>query len=86
MRAVITIIAGFFAAIMVFTLVAGPIFEPIADIVLGYDVVQQQGYDSTILSTQAVLLRWGPLLILGGILLAGVRWALRREQFTGRRP
>lgn len=82
-RGVIGAVIGIFVIILVFTLLAGPLIEPVAEIVAEDEAVQEAGHGDTIDRMERVILQWGPIVSIGGVLLLAARWYLRREQLTG---
>lgn len=85
MRGIVGVVIGMFIVLLVFSVLAGPVLEPVADVVQNDDAVQNSDndYGSVVDDLEKVVLRWGPLIAMGGVLLAGARWVLRKEQLTG---
>lgn len=85
MRGIVGVVIGMFVVLLVFSVLAGPVLEPVANLVEEDDAVQENEHIDVglIADMERVVLRWGPLIAMGGVLLAGARWAVRREQLTG---
>lgn len=85
MRGIVGVVIGMFVVILVFSVLAGPVIEPVADLVAEDEAVQDSEHIDVglIADLERVVLRWGPLIAMGGVLLAGARWVLRREKLTG---
>lgn len=85
MRGIVGVVVGMFIVILVFSVLAGPVIEPVADLVEEDQAVQDSEHIDVglIADLEKVVLRWGPLIAMGGVLLAGARWVLRREKLTG---
>ena len=86
MRGLATVIAvGFMAAILL-GLIGPAIIEPIVDIVVSDQAVQNSGIDETELTEGMLrsLFVWGPLFVLGAGVTSAVVWYFRRERVSRR--
>lgn len=87
MRGIATVIAVTFSSVIVFTLVAPAMLEPLAEIVIQNPAVQdsvidEQGFVDGLLSS---VLMWGPMIVLASGVISAVVYYLRRERTAARR-
>ena len=87
MRGIATVIAVGFMSILAFGIFAPSALEPIAEVVLQDEAVQNSVVDeqSFVDSLLNSLLVWAPLLVLVAGVVSGAVWYLRRERRTVRR-
>jgi len=86
MRGIATVIAVGFISIIAFGLVAPAMLEPIAEIVLQDEAVQNSALDeqSFVNGLLNSLLMWAPLFVMASGVVSAVVYYSRRER-TGRR-
>lgn len=81
MRGVVVLVTGVFsiAAVM---MVAGVVIEPIAQVVVDSQAVQNLGWTGHVTGIQNTVLRWGALLGIIFFVVWAFMWALRRSRTT----
>lgn len=87
MRGIATVIAVGFISVILFGVFAPAALEPIAEIVLQDEAVQdnvidEQGFVDGLLSSTLV---WAPLFVLGSGVVSAVVWYMRRDRRARRR-
>lgn len=87
MRGIATVIAVGFVSIILFGIVAPAVLEPIVEVFIQSEAVQNspidaQGYANSLLRSVLV---WAPLLVLGSGVASAVVWYFRRERVGVRR-
>jgi len=76
-----------FVGIWIFFIIAGAFFEPLADIIHGFDQMEEQGYTNALEMLMTTLTVWAPTLFGLGMIALVIIYAVFREQFQGtRRP
>lgn len=88
MRGMIAVIMTAFTAMILFGIFAPAVLEPIAEVVVGDEAVQQASYIDAAGVRDGLfntIFKWSVLFVLGSSVVFGVRWYLRREALTGRR-
>ena len=90
MRGVVVVIVTIFAAMgMVF--VGGVAIEPVGELVTGdssasdIDAAKEVGADGVVQTYREMILVGAPLVLIGGMLVWGVAYYMRRERFVGGR-
>lgn len=75
-----------FTSIMLFGLVAPPVLEPIAEVVVQNEAVQASPIDAQSIANGILssILKWAVVIVLGSSVASAVVWYLRRER-VGRR-
>ena len=81
MRGVIVLVTGVFTIAAV-VMVAGVVVEPIAQVVVSNQAVQNLGWTGHVTSIQTTVLRWGSLLGIVFFVVWAFLWALRRSRTT----
>lgn len=82
MRGIAVVVTVTFGIIIVM-MVAGPVLEPVNDVVGDNDAVEKQGWDSIGDRTVSVIMRYVPMIAIAGVLVWALRWYLRRERLSG---
>lgn len=79
-------IAVFFGGLLTISaimLIAGPLVEPIAAVVLDSSAVQTLGWASEVKSIRTTLLQWVPAIFLAYLVTWAGMWVFRRGRTTG---
>ena len=82
MRGIGTVIVVGFMSVILFTIVAPGILEPVVDVFVNHpgaenSDIDAQSYGDSMLRSVLV---WGPLFVLGSGVLSAVVWYFRRER------
>lgn len=87
MRGIATVIVVGFVSVIVFGVVAGPILEPIVDVVVADEAVQASQIDAQSWTDSLLrsVLMWAPLFVLGSGVASAVVWYFRKERTSARR-
>lgn len=75
---------GFLFAMWMFYLIATGVLEPIREVVLSFDTVQDRGHASAVNNFWSILVIWAPVLFFSGATLLIIIFSVWREQFLGR--
>jgi hypothetical protein len=73
----------------IYFMVAPSVIDPLSEQARGFDSVQDQGYADDVNRTQTQTLQQGPTLLIAGMFVLVVVYAVFRERFVGggrRRP
>lgn len=87
MRGIATVIVVAFIAVIMFALVAPAIVEPVAEVVLADQAVQDSVIDGDgiVDNMLSSLLVWVPLFVMGSGVVSAVVWYFRKERVSARR-
>jgi len=87
MKGIATVIVVGFMSIIVFGLVAPPVLEPIAQLVIQNDAVQASPIEAQSIANGilSAVLKWAVVIVLGSAVASAVVYYLRRERVGVRR-
>ena len=87
MRGIATVISVGFISILLFGIFAPSVLEPIAEVVLQDETVQDSVVDEEQMvdGTLTSLLVWSPLIVIVSALASAVVWYFRRQRRTAMR-
>lgn len=87
MRGIATVLSVGFISILLFTIVAPAVLEPMVEFFVNHPAAETSQIDATGFADSLLrsVLVWGPLLVLGSGVLSAVVWYFRRERASVRR-
>jgi len=86
MRGLATVVFVGFVSILLFGIVAPAILEPVAQVFLNSEAVQQSSFGADYVDSMLrSLLVWAPLIVLGSGVASAVVYYFRKERRAGRR-